>query len=155
MGHLLAVDIGLRTGFALYSGDGRLMWYRSQNFGSPSRLKRAANAIINDIPEISAVVLEGGGPLADIWEKEAGKLGIRVIRVAAEQWRSMLLYPRQQRTGVQAKKTADELARRVIEWSGASRPTSLRHDAAEAILVGLWASVELGWLERVPSGLVG
>ena len=29
-------------------------------------------------------------------------------------------------------------------------PTALRHDTAEAILLGLWAVVELGWLERIP-----
>ena len=38
----------------------------------------------------------------------------------------------------------------MIEWSGAPRPTSLRHDAAEAILIGLWAALEAGWLADVP-----
>ena len=42
------------------------------------------------------------------------------------------------------------LARQVIEWSGARRPTSLRHDAAEAILVGLWAVLQEGWLDHSP-----
>ena len=54
-------------------------------------------------------------------------------------------------SGTQAKQTADELARRVINWSEAPRPTSLRHDAAEAILVGLWGALEVGWLERAPT----
>jgi hypothetical protein len=35
------VDLGLRSGLALFGSDGRLRWYRSQNFGSQSRLKRA------------------------------------------------------------------------------------------------------------------
>jgi hypothetical protein len=47
-----------------------------------------------------------------------------------------------------AKRTAAEVARRIIEWSGAPRPTSLRHDAAEAILIGLWGAIVLGWLDR-------
>jgi hypothetical protein len=51
------------------------------------------------------------------------------------------------RSGTQAKDVADRLARRVIEWSAAARPTSLRHDAAEAILAGLWGVKELGWLD--------
>ena len=58
-----------------------------------------------------------------------------------------LLRPRQR---AEAKRWADAGARRVIEWSGAPRPTSLRHDAAEAILVGLHAVLELGWLARSP-----
>jgi hypothetical protein len=52
-----------------------------------------------------------------------------------------------------AKRRAIEMARRVIEWSDAPRPTSLRHDAAEAILIGLFGVLELGWLDRLPPGL--
>jgi hypothetical protein len=41
----------------------------------------------------------------------------------------------------------------VIDWSGAARPTSLRHDAAEAVLVGLWGVIDAGWLEGPPPDL--
>lgn len=95
-------------------------------------------------------MLEGGGPVADVWEREAARRGLPVLRVAAEDWRERLLYAREQRSGPQAKGAADGLARKVIDWSGAARPTSLRHDAAEAILLGLWALLEVGWLEAVP-----
>ncbi|MBC8076709.1 MAG: hypothetical protein H7Y32_11595, partial [Chloroflexales bacterium] len=44
-------------------------------------------------------------------------------------------------------------ARRVIAWAGAPRPTSLRHDAAEAILIGLWGALEVGWLPALPPEL--
>ncbi|MFP2902614.1 hypothetical protein ACLEQD_40940, partial [Corallococcus sp. 4LFB] len=54
------------------------------------------------------------------------------------------------RSGALAKDAADGLARRVIDWSHAPRPTSLRHDAAEAILLGLWGALEVGWLAQVP-----
>ncbi|MBI4581226.1 MAG: hypothetical protein HY718_16105 [Planctomycetes bacterium] len=57
------------------------------------------------------------------------------------------------RTGPQAKRHAGTLARRAIEWSGAARPTSLRHDAAEAILIGLYGVVQVGWLPRLPAEL--
>ena len=75
------------------------------------------------------------------------------MRVAAEEWRGVLLRESQQRSGKQAKREADDLARRVIDSSGASRPTSLRHDTSEAILVGYWAVRSLGWVkfsERLP-----
>lgn len=41
MSALLAVDLGVRTGFACYGEDGRRRWYRSQNYGSAARLRRA------------------------------------------------------------------------------------------------------------------
>ena len=66
MAALLAVDLGVRGGVACYGDDGRLRWYRSQNFG------------------------------------------------------------------------------------GAPRPTSLRHDAADAIMIGLWGVLSAGWLRRLP-----
>ncbi len=99
MAVLLAVDLGVKTGLALYGQDGRLLWYRSQNFGTAERLRR------------------------------------------------------EQRSGVQAKESATDLARRVIIWSGARRPTSLRDDAAEAILIGLWGTLEVGWLGHLPAAV--
>ena len=65
----------------------------------------------------------------------------------------MFLLSRDQRSGEQAKRMADGIARRVVEWSEASRPTSLRHDAAEAILIGLWGVIDVGWLPAVPPAL--
>jgi hypothetical protein len=143
----------VRAGLALYADDGRLRWYRSQNFGSASRLRRAAPALLDGVADPVWLVLEGGGPLAAIWEREAARRRLAVRRVDAGEWRRLLLHPREQRTGVGAKQHADELARRVIEWSGAPRPTSLRHDAAEAILVGLWGVLAVGWLARLPAEL--
>ncbi len=150
MQSLLAVDLGLRTGLALYGPDGRLVWYRSQNFGSATRLRRAVHGLLHDLPDVAWLVLEGGGTLAALWERAAAPRHIAVRRISAEVWRARLLYTREQRSGSQAKDSADPFARRIIEWSGAARPTSLRHDAAEAILIGFWGVLEFGLLERVP-----
>jgi hypothetical protein len=147
---LLAVDLGIRTGLALYGGDGRLISYRSKNFGTAASLRRGAARVLTETPGLQWVVLEGGGPLAELWAGEATRRGLSVRRISAEEWRSRLLYPRQQRDRRHAKDSAGDLARRIIEWSGAKRPTSLRHDAAEAILIGLWAVLELGWLKKMP-----
>jgi len=136
----LAVDCGLKTGLALFECHGRLIWYRSHNFGSRQRLKKAVWQILNELEGLSQLVIEGGGDLVEIWRKTAQKRGIKVSVVQATIWRKDLLLPRQQRTGKQAKQVADELAREIIEKSGAAKPTSLRHDAAEAILVGWWAT---------------
>jgi hypothetical protein len=147
---LLAVDVGVRTGLATYGDDGRLRSYRSQNFGSAARLRSSVPALLDGTPSLACVVLEGGGPVADIWHAAARRRALDVLDVSAESWRKVLLYDREQRSGIGAKRVADGLARRVIAWSGAPRPTSLRHDAAEAILIGLWGALELGWLAAVP-----
>ena len=147
---LLAVDLGLRAGLARYGADGRLRWYRSRNFGTHSRLKRAVPAVLHAAAPLAWLVVEGGGAIAEVWEREAARRALPVLRVAAQDWRARLLFAREQRSGVLAKEAADGLARRVIDWSGASRPTSLKHDAAEAVLLGLWGVLEVGWLERVP-----
>lgn len=153
MGALLAVDLGLKTGLALYGEDGRLIWYRSHNFGTTDRLRRGAHGILKGIPDIGAMVIEGGGNLAVVWEKEAEQRGIPVRRVGAEVWRQAFLLPREQRSGVEAKKHAGEMARRIIDWSGTARPTSLRHDAAEAILIGIWGLLHFGWIEGIPKAI--
>ncbi|NNE70829.1 MAG: hypothetical protein HKN29_10775 [Rhodothermales bacterium] len=151
MPSLLSVDLGLRTGLALFGGDGRLQWYRSQNFGSRARLKNAANSLLRKHPETTHLIIEGGGDLAPPWLRAAERSGVLSRVVDAHTWRQDLLLPRNQRSGSEAKQAADVLARRIIDWSGAARPTSLRHDAAEAILVGAWGVVQLGWLQGLPS----
>lgn len=153
MPSLLAVDVGIRTGLAAYRDDGHLIWYRSQNFGAAARLKRAIPALLHEAFDPAEVVLEGGGPLVEHWTTMSERHGARVLRVSAEAWRSFFLLSREQRSGEQAKRVADGVARRVIEWSNAPRPTSLRHDAAEAILIGLWGVLQVGWLKALPKGL--
>lgn len=153
MAALLAVDLGIRAGLACYGLDGRLQAYRSRNFGSASRLRRAVPAVLDEHPTLDVIVLEGGGPLATIWSHEAGRRQVKVLRIGAEQWRSCLLYPRQQQNRDQAKLSAREAACRVIAWSAAPKPTSLRHDAAEAILIGLWGVLQEGWLSELPREL--
>ena len=68
---LLAVDVGVRTGLAVFRDDGRLIWYRSRNFGAAARLKRAIPALLHEAFDPTYVVLEGGGPLAEHWATTA------------------------------------------------------------------------------------
>lgn len=153
MEHLLAVDMGLKTGLALYNRDGRLVWYRSQHYPAPRQLKSAVYGLFKETPDISRLVIEGGGPLADIWIKEARRRHLAIRQISAETWRKSFLYPRKQRSGSDAKAHAMAMARNIIQWSGARRPTSLRHDAAEAILAGLWGVIDAGWLAGLPKEL--
>ena len=146
----MAVDLGLRTGLALYGRSGRLLWYRSKNFGSKDRLRRGVHGVLAGIPNLGWLVLEGDRSLAEIWKQGTRGRNVSVRCISAEVWRGKLLYPREQSSGPKAKQSAEQMAREIIAWSGAPRPTALRHDAAEAILIGLWGVLDLGWLKRSP-----
>jgi hypothetical protein len=145
---LLAVDLGLRTGLALYHGDGRLAWYRSQHFGTRDALRRGVHGLLDSLKaeKLERLVLEGGGPIAEIWAKEGARRGLSCRQIAAEDWRKVLFLDDFPTETEQAKRRADLVARRVIEWSKAARPSSLTHDAAEAILIGRWGVLDAGWL---------
>lgn len=136
---LLAIDLGLRCGWAAFGSSGRLLGYGSRHFGTRAALRRAAAMILDDYPGLATLVIEGGGDLAAPWRKEAARRGLAFRQVHGETWRLATLAPSKRRSGEAAKAAADGLARAAIERAGAPRPTSLRHDAAEAILVGLWA----------------
>jgi hypothetical protein len=140
---LLSIDLGLRCGWASFDREGRLVAYGSRHFGTRTTLRKAIPQILDDYPRLELLVVEGGGDLFVPWQKEANRRGIGVKQVMGEQWRRQILLPRQQASGRDAKAAADGAAREVIERSGAKRPTSLRHDAAEAILVGTWAATSL------------
>ena len=137
---LLAIDLGLRCGWAAFDETGRLLGYGSRHFGTRAALRKAVPQILAQYPRLVRLVVEGGGDLFVPWEKESARRGIPLRQVMGEQWRVSVLPPSARRSGEDAKAAAEKLAREVIERSGAKRPTSLRHDAAEAILVGVWAS---------------
>lgn len=147
---LLAVDAGLRAGLAHFGPDGRLRWYRSQHFAHRDALRRAVHGLLGTLPDLTHVAVEGGGPIALPWAREAERRGLGFVVLDAARWRADLLHPRERRTGADAKEQAIALARRVVAWSGLPRPTALRHDAAEAVLTGLWAAHALGWLDALP-----
>jgi hypothetical protein len=97
MPSLLAVDLGLRMGLALYGDDGRLRWVRSSNVGSRARLKKAVASLLREPGDLAWLVLEGGGDLAEVWRREAERLGIGVRQISAEVWRRDLFLTRQTR----------------------------------------------------------
>ncbi len=139
---LLAIDLGLWTGYACFSlGERpRLRWYRSQHFGTRAALKRAIPRVLREAAPLSVMVLEGDRHLGDLWSAGAERRGATVVRVAPETWRRAILLPRQQRHGSDAKAAAVDVALACIQESDASRPkTVLGDDVAEAICIGLYA----------------
>lgn len=144
---MLAIDLGLRSGIAAFGPEGCVLRYRSTNFGSRGRLRSAAWRVLMRNAGLDEVVLEGDRNLASIWERAAQKQGLVVTQVSPETWRERLIKPSDRRSGQDAKESAGELARRYIDFCRLAAPTSLRHDAAEAICIGLWRAEQLE-LER-------
>jgi len=144
---LLAVDAGLRCGLALFDlNSGTLRWFRSHNFGSAPRLRRASTALLNEIPDVVACVIEGGGMIADPWIKALSFRRIDYQQISAEQWRPGMLLSRQRRNGADAKKAALSSARSSIANAADKRAKSLTDDTAEAILIGEWALINFAQL---------
>lgn len=149
MGSLLAVDIGLRTGLALYGGDGRLRWYRSKHLAGRGMLAQAVKGWLEEVPDLEMIVAEGGS-YREVWKKAATKHGVGFHGVSAERWRGHFFPASVTTNRSLAKRNAKEMARRVIAWSGARAPTVLNDDTAEAILIGLWGVLACRWIERWP-----
>ncbi|HYE59042.1 MAG TPA: hypothetical protein VD948_11080, partial [Rhodothermales bacterium] len=80
---LLAVDLGLSTGLAAFGRDGKLRWCRSHHYATRATLKRAVFSVLDGLPEGEALALEGGGPLALPWQREAARRGLIVLTVQA------------------------------------------------------------------------
>jgi hypothetical protein len=143
-GKLLAVDLGLRTGLAVFDGGGRLLACASRHFANRAALKRASRAVLRRFGALTHLVVEGGGTLAACWLAEAEKLGLSCRSVTAEEWRGVLLSARERRDP-RLKLTAVEACRRVRASAHASRGRPPRHDAAEAILAGHYVVTRMGW----------
>ena len=96
----------------------------------------------------AAAVAAGGG-----FGGGGGELRVMVVEPRA--WRRALLTPKEQKTGKLAKAAARLIARQVV--AECSAQADARHegafntDAAEAVLLGFFSVLELGWVQRSPS----
>lgn len=151
MNTLLAVDLGVKTGYAQYSEEGKIMRYQSHNFGNAQRLKRGAYGILKSCENLQFLYLEGGGKLEKYWIKEAQKLGVKVIQLHAHDWRDEI-YPaaKQQDKSKQTKIFAEKKALEILSKQNVPTPSSLTHDVAEAILIGYYGCLHLGWIKTQP-----
>lgn len=145
-GTLLAVDLGLKTGFAWIDEAGDVVRYRSTRFPDRGTLRRAVPGIVRERADVTVIVVEGDVALARPWASAARRMGAAFQEVGADVWRADLFPAHERTSGTVAKATADRFARRALELGPTSRPTSLRHDVAEAICLGIWAAWQRGWV---------
>jgi hypothetical protein len=155
VGGLLAVDVGLSTGFARFDGRGRLLWHGSHNFGSAARHKRGIFHLTERAGAMDWLALEGGGPLLRHWDNEARGLGLQTLIYSAEEWREVLFPARERVDAERAKGFARQVAQRLIVRDNPSGPRDTQFDAAEAICLGVVACLEVGLLQDAPAGILG
>lgn len=144
---LLAIDLGVKTGWASYSQSGKLLDYGSHNYGNASRLKKAVYPLLTNFDGLHYLVIEGGGKLTKYWVKVARQLDIEVTQTHAHAWRKDLFRQKNMTNTKHMKQHAEEKAREIIEDAGLSQPKRLKHDAAEAIMIGYWACLQAGWIK--------
>jgi len=132
----------------MYSSEGKLLWYRSQNFGNKVRLRKAIPWILNIEEDVNYLIIEGGGPLRKIWDAHLEKRNIEVFHIMAEDWRKDILLEREQRKGKKAKEKAIAYAEKVIDKLSEKKSGTVNDDAAEAILIGLWGCIQQGWINN-------
>ena len=121
---LLAVDLGLRTGLAVFDRSGMLLWYRSRNYGNKTRLRKAARSVIDEAGTVHVVAIEGGGDIAMPWISEIERRGLDVIQCQAHVWRRDLLLSRHQRRNVFPLGRVESLQDKVCV-STVARPTDM------------------------------
>jgi hypothetical protein len=149
--HLMSVDLGVKTGVAFFNSQGKLLWHKSQNFGNKVRLKKGIPYLLETEDPVDYLIIEGGGPLVKIWDNVLIKRNIEVIHIMADEWRHELLFNREQRSGKQAKEMALRYARNVVDNMGLKKIAVVNNDAAEAILIGLYAMQKIGWINNASS----
>lgn len=163
---LLAVDLGLKSGVALFGSRGKLLRYEQFHFERDSlhdtaqRLltkweqeafqpdgERAQEHIVP--PRVTHVAIEGAdGYMLRAWADAATDLSI--LRVLPEEWRAELLLERERTSGSNAKAASRLIARQVVEDFGVMprHEGKFPTDVAEAVCLGLYVSSKLGWVDR-------
>ena len=147
--HLLSIDLGLRFGWSCYDQKGRLVAYGSHHCGQANKLKNIAYTSLRALPIGSLLIVEGNSELYKYWHKTAQKFQIPIRQIYAENWRSDCLNHKEQADGKSAKEAAIRIAKTLIKSQSGQGPHNLRHDAAEACLMGWWGLKEIQWLTEV------
>ncbi len=143
-GYLLSIDTGVVTGMAVFSKEGRLLYYGSHNYGDKNRLKRNIPQLLASWSNIDLLLLEGGGRMADVWINQARMAGINYRVIQAEEWRGLFFAFPAGLNSLHAKSVAVEYARVVIAQLAVKKRKELAHHTAEAILSGVFVLHRLG-----------
>jgi hypothetical protein len=121
---LLAVDLGLRTGYSLFRDDGKLMHYEQLEFPSTNALTMGAKDILDTWEDklsaaITRIAIEGSDlALLEVWNSVAR--GRKMLIVQPDHWREDLLSANEMVSGEAAKSASLRKAQEVVERLGDS-----------------------------------
>jgi Icc-related predicted phosphoesterase len=143
---LLAVDLGLRTGTAVFNSSGAVLAVDSWRFKDHDDLDQGLQQLLSS-HDITHVVIEGEDrKLFSIWRRAIERLeGVQLARVVADDWRRMLLSRKEMRDARKAKNAAGMIAKQILKGNEELHGKKLSSDASEALLVGCYAVRVLGW----------
>ena len=144
--HLLAIDLGLRLGWSCFQSDAQLIAYGSHHCGQANKLNALSYKALKALPLGSHVIIEGNGRLLKYWTKNAAKFDLDLTIIHAERWRATCLSTATSHDGKLAKNAALKIAHQLIRNRAKQGAVTLRHDAAEACLIGWWGLHHLGWI---------
>jgi len=172
---LLAVDLGLRMGAAMFNEQGKVIRYEQFHFDCADDLhehipvlfenwEEEANKVTDTEKEIERwslthVAIEGGDvTLLDAWRSAVetddyaalprGGRGARLHTVRPEEWRADLLTKKERTSGRKAKEAARLIARQVVgDYGFAEHEGKFKTDVAEAVTLGFHMSRRLGWMQ--------
>ena len=139
--HLLAIDLGLHFAWALYTLDAQLIGYSSHHCPHYRSLKGFAALMLRRLPIHSYVYIEGGGTLLKAWSKPCTSYQHHLVQLHAKEWRDDVFttFHSPNLSSKEAKKQAIHRASSVIKTASHKGHHTLRHDSAEAVLLGWWA----------------
>lgn len=170
-GLLLAIDLGLKSGAALFSSNGKLLRYEQFHFQKET-LRETTKRILaeweesahnpgigNTIEEprrrITHVAIEGADSfMLRAWSDAAENLNI--LRVSPEEWRAELLLEKERTSGSNAKAASRLIARQVVDDFGVMprHQGKFPTDVAEAVCLGIYVGSKLGWIRRDSGSIV-
>lgn len=124
---LLSVDLGLRSGFALYNSTGQLISFAHHRFDTLQNLKTSILvelSILSKVYNLNHFVLEGDAVYGSIWTSAINQFAaeneknVVIIYIAPAEWRDRLLTSRERKSGRDAKRASRLISRQIMWRSG-------------------------------------
>lgn len=126
---LLSVDLGLRSGFALYNSTGHLISFAHHRFDTLQNLKASVLVELSTLSKqynLNHFVLEGDAVYRSIWTSAINQFATDyektavIIYIDPAEWRDRLLISRERKSGKDAKCASRLISRQIMWRSGKS-----------------------------------
>jgi hypothetical protein len=126
---LLSVDLGLRSGFALYNSTGHLISFAHHRFDTLENLKASVLVELSTLSKLynlNHFVLEGDAVYGSIWTSAINQFAADneknavIIFIAPAEWRDRLLTRKERKSGKDAKCASRLISRQIMWRSGKS-----------------------------------